>query len=55
MSKKIKVPANKTKEVSEKLKKYETLNAASKNVLGGIGIGAFDRLAGIAAEKAKHS
>ncbi len=51
MNKKIKVPASKAKAISEKLKKYENLNAASKNVIGGVGIGAFSRLTGIVAEE----
>ncbi len=54
MKKAIKVPTEKAKQISDKLKKYENLNAASKNILGGIGIG-FGRLAGIAAEKAKQA
>ncbi len=50
MNKSIKVPASEAKVISDKLKKYENLNAACKNVVGGIGVGAFQRLSGIIAE-----
>jgi hypothetical protein len=53
MKKNVKVSADKSKAISEKLKKYEKINAASKNVLGGIGV-AFPRLAGIVAQDSKE-
>ncbi len=55
MNKKVKVSASQSKAISEKLKKYESLNSTCKNVLGGIGVGGFGRLGGMAMEKAKNA
>ncbi len=56
MNKKVKVPVEKAAKISEKLKKYENLNAACKNIAGGIGA-SFGRMGGARYENemAKHA
>jgi hypothetical protein len=49
MEKKVKVEADKAKQINEKLKKYSKLHEVFKNVNGGIGV-SFPRLSGIRQE-----
>ncbi len=57
MNKKVKLSADKAKQLAEKIRKYENLNASVKNILGGVGEGTsnpmFSRLSGYVGEDPK--
>jgi hypothetical protein len=46
MSKKVKVSADKAKQLQEKMKQYKALTPVCKNVIGGIQSTRFERFAG---------